>query len=137
MLKEFKEFAMQGNVMDMAIGVIIAGAFSKIIEAVVTILMNIVSAATAGVKFEDLTTTIAGVDIPYGMVIQAIINFIIIAFILFLIVKAMNKMKKKEREASPTTKICPHCQTEIPIGATRCPNCTAILEGYHNELEAR
>ncbi|WP_237037387.1 large conductance mechanosensitive channel protein MscL [Mediannikoviicoccus vaginalis] len=135
MLKEFKEFAMRGNVMDMAIGVIIAGAFGKIVESIVTILMNIVSAATAGVKFEDLMATVAGVEIPYGAVIQAIINFIIIAFILFLIVKSMNKFKRKEPEADPTTKNCPHCETEIPIGATRCPHCTSKLEGYQNSLE--
>lgn len=135
MLKEFKEFAMQGNVMDMAIGVIIAGAFGKIVDSVVTILMNIVSAATAGVKFEDLMTTIGGVEIPYGAVIQAIINFIIIAFILFLIVRSMNRLKKKEPEADPTTKICPHCESEIAIGATRCPHCTSKLEGYQNTLE--
>ena len=135
MLKEFKEFAMRGNVMDMAIGVIIAGAFGKIVESIVAILMNIVSAATAGVKFDELVATIAGVEIPYGAVIQAIINFIIFAFFLFLIVRAMNRFKKKEPEADPTTKICPHCDTEIPIGATRCPHCTSKLEGYQNALE--
>ena len=135
MLKEFKEFAMRGNVMDMAIGVIIAGAFGKIVESIVTILMNIVSAATAGVKFEDLMATVAGVEIPYGAVIQAIINFIIIAFILFLIVKSMNKLKRKEPEADPTTKNCPFCESEIAIGATRCPHCTSKLEGYQNSLE--
>ncbi|MDO5017686.1 MAG: large conductance mechanosensitive channel protein MscL [Lagierella massiliensis] len=134
MIKEFKEFAMRGNVMDMAIGVIIAGAFGKIVESIVTILMNIVTAATAGVKFEELTTTIAGVEIPYGAVIQAIINFVIIAFILFLIIKGMNRLKRKEPEETPDTKICPHCQTEIPIGATRCPHCTSKLEGYQNEI---
>lgn len=133
MFKEFKEFAMRGSVVDMAIGVVLGGAFGAIVNSVVNMLMSLISIATAGVSFEKLSFTLKGEKFVYGATIQAIINFVIIAFLMFLIVKAMNKMKKAEEEAEPTTKNCPYCLTEIPLAATRCPNCTSELEGYSNK----
>ncbi|HHX69756.1 MAG: large conductance mechanosensitive channel protein MscL [Miniphocaeibacter sp.] len=138
MIKEFKEFAMRGNVIDMAIGVVMGGAFGKIVDEIVEILMRFVAAVTGAVKFEDLAIKVGGVNITYGAVLQQIISFIIIAFCMFLVVKAMNKvleMGKKEEKVEPTTKECPYCFSEIPIQATRCPNCTAEFEGYMNPVE--
>lgn len=138
MIKEFKEFAMRGNVIDMAIGVVMGGAFGKIVDEIVEILMRFVAAVTGAVKFEDLAIEVGGVNITYGAVLQQIISFIIIAFCMFLVVKAMNKvleMGKKEEKVEPTTKECPYCFSEIPIQATRCPNCTAEFEGYMNPVE--
>ncbi|QQK08305.1 large conductance mechanosensitive channel protein MscL [Miniphocaeibacter halophilus] len=138
MIKEFKEFAMRGNVIDMAIGVVMGGAFGKIVDEIVQILMRFVAAVTGAVKFEDLAIKVGGVDVTYGAVLQQIISFIIIAFCMFIVVKSMNKvlaLGKKEEKAEPTTKECPYCFTEIPIQATRCPNCTAEFEGYNNPVE--
>lgn len=135
MFKEFKDFAMRGNVVDMAIGVVLGGAFGAIVDSIVKMLMSLVTLATAGVKFEDLAFKIKGQSFEYGATIQAIISFIIIAFVMFLIVKAMNKMAKPEVEVAATTKSCPYCMSEIPLEATRCPNCTSELEGYNNPVE--
>jgi len=123
MIKEFKEFAMRGNVIDMAIGVVMGGAFGKIVDEIVEILMRFVAAVTGAVKFEDLAIKVGGVNITYGAVLQQIISFIIIAFCMFLVVKAMNKvleMGKKEEKVEPTTKECPYCFSEIPIKPDVC-----------------
>ena len=132
MFKEFKEFAMRGNVIDMAVGIVIGGAFTNIVNEIVSILMNIVSVLIGSVKFDELAIVIAGVNITYGAVIQSIISFIIVAFAMFVIIKAINKAanlnKKIEEEQEPTTKTCPYCMSEIPVKATRCPACTSILE---------
>lgn len=102
MLKEFKDFAMKGNVVDLAIGVIIGGAFGAIVSAIVdNILMPIVGMITGGIDFNSLAITVGDAQLKYGMAITAIIKFIAIAFFLFLIVKTMNKMKKKEEVAAP------------------------------------
>ncbi len=148
MFKEFKEFAMRGNVVDMAVGIVIGGAFGKIIASFVTdVLMPPIGMLLGGTDFTNMYTVlkageVAGpyaslaeaqaagaVTMNYGLFVNAIINFIIIAFAIFMVVRAMNNMKKKEVEApaEPTTKECPHCHTEIPIAATRCPNCTSDL----------
>ncbi|HEY5729105.1 MAG TPA: large conductance mechanosensitive channel protein MscL [Anaerolineales bacterium] len=131
MLKEFKDFAMRGNVMDLAIAVIIGGAFGKIIASLVNdILMPLIGLLLGGLNFSELSATVNGVDITYGLFIQAIVDFIIVAFVIFLLVRSMNKMKKAEptpAPAEPTTKECPHCFTTIPIKATRCPHCTSQL----------
>jgi large conductance mechanosensitive channel len=128
MLSEFKKFAMQGNVMDLAIGVIIGGAFGKIIASLVgDILMPLIGLALGGVNFGDLALTIGEASIKYGAFIQATIDFIIIALVIFMLVRAMNSMKKPAPAAAPTTKDCPYCLTTIPIKATRCPNCTSEL----------
>ena len=138
---EFKEFIMRGNVMDMAVGVIIGGAFQKIIASLVEdIIMPVISTATGGIDFNNWFVSLDGSDyatldaakeagaatLNYGTFITVIINFILVAFSVFLLVKAINKMHKKE-EAAPTTKECPHCKSEINIEATRCPNCTSEL----------
>lgn len=139
MLKEFKDFAMRGNVIDMAVGVVIGGAFGKIVDEIVKILMSLVAALTGAVDFADLAIKIGEVNVTYGAVLQSIISFLIIAFCMFIVIKAMNKVtsigQKEEVAAEPTTKECQYCLSEIPIKATRCPNCTAEFEGYNNPIE--
>jgi large conductance mechanosensitive channel len=127
MLKEFKEFAMRGNVMDLAVGVIIGAAFGKIITSLVDdILMPIVGLFTGGIDFSERVLQLGGAELRWGAFIQNIINFLIVAFIVFLIVRAMNRLKRDE-PTTPTTKECPHCFTTIPLKAARCPNCTSQL----------
>jgi large conductance mechanosensitive channel len=132
MLKEFKTFIMRGNVLDLAVAVIIAGAFGKIITSLVNdIIMPIVGLLLGGINFDELTTTIGSVVINWGAFLQATVDFIVVAFIVFLIVKAANNMKKAPAPAAPaepTTKECPHCFSTISIKATRCPNCTTELK---------
>ncbi len=131
MLKEFKDFAMRGNVLDLAVAVIIGGAFGKIIASLVNdVLMPIIGLVMGGVNFSELAFTVGAAVVKWGAFVQAIIDFIIIAFVIFMIVKAANATKKKEAPApaaEPTTKECPHCFTTISIKATRCPNCTSEL----------
>ena len=128
MLKEFKEFIARGNVLDMAIGVVIGGAFKAIIDSLVAdILTPILSIFTAGVNFKEWTVQAGDASFAVGNFINAIISFLLIAFVMFLIVKAANRMRKQQA-ADPTTKQCPHCLTDIPIGATRCPHCTSELK---------
>lgn len=128
MLKEFRDFAMRGNVMDLAIAVIIGGAFGKIIASLVNdILMPLIGLLLGGLTFSELSATVNGVDITYGLFIQAVVDFIIVAFVIFMIVRTMNKLKKQPAPADPTTKECPYCFTTVPIKATRCPHCTSQL----------
>lgn len=145
--KEFKEFISRGNVIDLAVGVIIGGAFSGIVNDLVTnIITPIISLVTGRVSFTDLFIALDGVEyttleaaqkagastINYGLFIQSVIDFIITAFVIFLLVKGINKIrslgKKETPEEKPTTKKCPFCKTEIDIEATRCPNCTSEVE---------
>lgn len=129
MFKEFKEFVMRGNVLDMAVGVIIGGAFGKIVASLVTdILMPLVGLLMGGINFSELSVTVGGATIMWGLFLQTVVDFIIIAFVIFLIVKAANNMKKAPAPADPTTKECPHCFSTISIKATRCPNCTSELK---------
>lgn len=129
MLKEFKNFAMQGNVMDLAIGVIIGGAFGKIIASLVgDILMPLVGLLLGGVDFGNLAIQVGDASVKYGAFIQATIDFIIIAFVIFLLVRAMNNMKKPAPAEAPATKDCPYCLTAIPLKAVRCPNCTSEIK---------
>jgi len=147
MFKEFKEFVLRGNVLDLAIGIIIGGAFSSIVSSFVSdILMPPIGLLLGNVDFSDLFINLSkgqyeslaaaeeagAATINYGLFINTLIDFVIIAFALFLIVRQVNRLqarKKKEEEAvEPTTKTCPHCFTEIPIEATRCPNCTSQLD---------
>jgi len=129
---EFKEFAMRGNIMDMAVGIIIGAAFTAIVTSLVNDIISPIIGIFATEDFSDLVWTVAAVDIKYGAFIMAIINFLLVAFALFLVIKAMNKAasltKKTEEEAAPTTKECPFCKTEIHIEATRCPHCTSELD---------
>ena len=135
MWKEFKEFISKGNVVDLAIGLIMGSAFTAIVSAVVDgILMPIISGLTAGVDYEDLAVNFFGAKLQIGSVINAIITFLIISLFLFLIVKALNKAKKEE-VVEETTKVCPHCKSEIDIEATRCPHCTSKLEGFSEEIK--
>ena len=150
---EFKEFIMRGNVMDMAVGVIIGGAFKAIVDSLINdVIMPFIGLLTGGVNFNDQflllklpegaeagTTyasykeaTEAGATVwGYGAFITAIINFLIMALIVFLIVKGINKVanlrKKEEKEEEPTTKKCPHCCEEVNINATKCPHCTGDI----------
>jgi large conductance mechanosensitive channel len=143
MLKEFKAFAMRGNVIDLAIGVIIGGAFGKIIGSLVTdIIMPPIGLLLGGINFTDLFINLSGTPyeslkaaqdagaatINYGLFINTLINFLIIAFVLFLIVRAINKLQKPAPAApAPETKDCPYCCTAVPVKATRCPHCTSQL----------
>ena len=130
-LEEFKEFALRGNVMDLAVGVIIGAAFQNIVTALTDNIISPVLGLFAKTNFDGLALEVLGVTIKYGAFITAVINFIIMAVILFCLIKAMNKLasfgKKDEAPEEPTTKLCPFCQMEIPIGATRCGHCTSIL----------
>ena len=146
--KEFKEFAMRGNVIDLAVGVIIGGAFQAIVTSlvndIVMPLIGIITKNDFASKFVQLTgreelyatieeATAAGVSIlTYGNFISAVINFIIMAFVIFILVRTMNKISdkygKKEEPMEPTTKKCPYCKTDIAIDATRCPHCTSQLD---------
>jgi large conductance mechanosensitive channel len=129
MLKEFKEFVMRGNVLDLAIAVIIGGAFGKIVASLVNdILMPFIGALFGGSKFSELSSLVNGVPIVWGLFVQAIVDFLIVAFVIFIIVKVANSMKKAPAPADPTTKECPHCFSIISIKATRCPNCTSELK---------
>lgn len=136
---EFKEFISKGNVMDLAVGVIIGGAFQSIVNSLVNdILMPALSMITGGINFSSWAVTVGDGETPatltYGNFISAIINFLIMALVLFLIVKAFNSARKAldkdepKEEPAPTTKVCPFCKSEIDINATRCPHCTSVLE---------
>ena len=130
-MKEFKEFISRGNVMDMAVGIIIGGAFTAIVTALVdNIIMPLISGICGGMAFEDWAVKIGGSTIGIGAFIAAIVNFLLIALVLFSIIKAMNEFKKQqeEPEEAPTTKECPFCKSEIPLEATRCPHCTSQLD---------
>ncbi len=131
MLKEFKAFVMRGNVLDLAVGVIIGGAFGKIISSLVTdILTPIIGLVIGGVDFSALYIPVGSEDgkIAYGLFINNIIDFLVIAFVIFMIIKAANAAKKPELAAEPTVKECPHCFSTISIKATRCPNCTSEIK---------
>lgn len=139
-IAEFKEFISRGNVMDLAVGVIIGGAFQAIVKSLVEdIVMPVISLLTGGVDFSEWKIVIGAGEndcIRYGNFITAIINFLLMALVIFCFIKFMNHLSKKaelilgkkaeeEPAPAPTTKVCPYCQSEIPIGATRCAFCTS------------
>lgn len=146
---EFKKFIMRGNVIDLAVGVIVGGAFQAIVKSLVDdVVMPVISLATKGINFADLFIALDGGEyatlaaaqeagaatLNYGNFISAVLNFLIMAFVVFLLVKGINAIADKtkkpaepEAPAAPTTKECPYCKSEIAIGATRCPNCTSEL----------
>lgn len=155
MLKEFKEFATKGNIMDMAIGVIIGGAFQKIVTSLVNdIIMPAIAIFTGKVDFSELVLTIGSSSIKYGSFITTIVDFLIIAFSIFIAIRTFNKLNDKTKEnlekiaknskrskknkneetseeekvEEPTTKVCPFCFSEINYKATKCPHCTSDLE---------
>lgn len=135
---EFKEFVSRGNVMDLAVGVIIGGAFQGIVsslcdDVITPLIQLIIGKATGKTSIEDMTAALNVGPIHFGNFISAIINFFIMAIIIFCIVKAVNKLtsiavKTEEEEPEPTTKECPFCFSEISINAKRCPHCTSLLE---------
>jgi len=148
MLKDFKEFAMRGNVVDMAVGIIIGGAFGTIVKSLVSdVIMPPIGWALGNVDFSNLFLTVASGDpagpyatladaqgagavtINYGLFFDSVVSFLIVAFAVFLLVRSINAMKRKEDTAPPPPdkKDCPHCFSTIPIKATRCPNCTSEL----------
>ena len=128
MLKEFREFAMRGNVMDLAVAVIIGGAFGKIITSLVDdVLMPLIGLLLGGINFSEQAFTVGAAVVKWGAFVQSIIDFLIVAFVIFMLVRTMNRFKKEEPAPAPTTKECPHCFTTIPLNATRCPNCTSQL----------
>ena len=132
-LDEFKKFISKGNVMDMAVGIIIGGAFTSIVSSLVNDIINPILGLFGGMNFDQLSWNITGdVTLYYGKFITAVVNFLIMALIVFLLVKIMNKamsrIQKPEEPKVPTTKICPFCQSEIALKATRCPHCTSKLE---------
>lgn len=130
-LKEFKDFAMRGNVIDLAVGIIIGAAFTAIVTSLVDDILSPIIGLLVQVNFSDLSANFCGVTLTYGKFIMAVINFLIVAFVLFSIIKVFNKassLAKKTEEEAPATKKCPFCKTEIHIDATRCPNCTSLLE---------
>jgi len=130
MWNEFKAFIMKGNVMDLAVAVIIGGAFGKIVSSLVAdLIMPLIGLIIGGIDFSGLALTVGKAKITYGNFINNIIDFLIIAIVIFLMVKGIDNLKKKPAPvvAEPVTKECPHCFTVIPIKATRCPNCTSEL----------
>ena len=143
MLKEFKEFAMKGNVVDLAVAVIIGAAFGRIVTSLVEdMIMPVIGKLTGGLDFSNLYLPLSdkvpaglslvearkhGAVLAWGNFVTIVINFLIIAFCIFLVVKALNNMKKPASNASATTKDCPACTMTIPVKATRCPHCTTQL----------
>jgi len=139
MLKEFKEFAMRGNVVDMAVGIIIGAAFGKIVSSLVKdIIMPPIGKLMGNVDFSDLFINLSSgsyeslkaaqdagaATINYGIFINTVLDFVIVAFAIFMLIRAMNKMKRKEEPAAATTKDCPECLSKIPLAAKRCAYCT-------------
>lgn len=136
-MAEFKKFITRGNVMDMAVGVIVGGAFTSIVTSLNTDILTPLLAIVGGTDFSYLTLTLgSGEEAPvlyYGNFITAVINFLITAFMIFLLIKGINAIgnrfskKKEEAPAAPTTKICPFCKSTIPLEATKCAHCTSDL----------
>jgi len=144
MLKEFKEFAMKGNVLDMAVGIIIGAAFGRIVTSLVNdIIMPPIGLVLGHVDFSSLFLNISGTSYPtlaaakaanaatinYGSFVNTVIDFLIVAFVIFLVVRQINRWNRPAPAPAATTKECPYCASQIPIKATRCPNCTSDLTG--------
>lgn len=132
-MNEFRDFINRGNVLDMAVGIIIGGAFTAIVSSLTSDIISPILGLFGGLNFDKYAFTFGEVTIGYGKFITAVINFLIMAFVVFCIVKAMNKassrLKKEEAvQEAGTTKVCPYCKSEISVEATRCPHCTSQLE---------
>jgi large conductance mechanosensitive channel len=146
MLKEFKEFAMRGNVVDMAVGIIIGAAFGAIVKSLVDdVIMPPIGMLLGNVDFSNLFVVLkngatagpyaalaeakkaGAVTINYGLFVNTVLSFLIVAFSVFLLIRGINRLKKEEAATEPTKKECPRCFTEIPVKAVRCPNCTSDL----------
>jgi large conductance mechanosensitive channel len=142
MWKEFREFIAKGNVLDLAVGVIIGGAFGKIVDSLVgDVILPPIGKVFGGLDFSNLFINLTDTPVAtlaeakekglatlnYGSFLSVLVNFLILAFVIFLIVKQANRLKRDEAPAAPTTKDCPHCCSAIPLEATRCPHCTSEL----------
>jgi len=127
-LNEFKEFALQGNVLNLAVGVIIGAAFQSVVSSLTDNILSPIIGLFAGKNFDDLTLEVLGVTLKYGAFITNVINFIIMALVVFLLVKGINKIMKVKKADEPVTKVCPYCYSDIPEQATRCPECTSELK---------
>jgi large conductance mechanosensitive channel len=150
--KEFKEFAIKGNMIDLAVGMIIGSAFTALVKAFVDeIVMPLLSLITGKIDFNNMFIPLAGQTtkvyseavaegavLGYGAFITGVINFLIMALVVFIFVKQMNRLRKPATtpETAPTEKECPYCKTMIPIAATRCPHCTSKLAGFKEETTA-
>ena len=146
MVSEFKDFALKGNVVDMAVGIIVGAAFGKIVASLVKdIIMPPIGVLIGGIDFSNYFVTLTGGSfatlaeaeeaeaavIKYGQVLTIAVDFTVVAFVVFLLIRGMNNLRRKEEEAppaAPTTRDCPFCVSAIPLQATRCPNCTSALE---------
>jgi large conductance mechanosensitive channel len=143
MLKEFKKFALRGNMIDLAVGIIIGGAFNSIVNSLVNdIVMPLLGLFTKKINFSNLFVSLDGVHydtlmaaeeadaavIKYGLFLSNILNFIIMAFVVFLIVKWINKLKRPDTPAAPATKKCPYCYSDIHLDATKCSHCTSDIK---------
>jgi large conductance mechanosensitive channel len=148
MFKEFREFAMRGNVVDMAVGIIIGAAFGAVVKSAVDdLLMPPLGLVTGGMDFADKfvlleagnppgpyasleqAKTAGAVTVNYGVFVNQIVSFVLVAFAVFLLVRAINRMRRQQPAPEPTTRACPFCATDIPRAAVRCPNCTSELSG--------
>ncbi|HOM16036.1 MAG TPA: large-conductance mechanosensitive channel protein MscL [Thermoguttaceae bacterium] len=129
MLKEFREFAVRGNAIDMAVGIVIGGAFGKIVTSLVNdVLMPPLGLVLGKMDFSGLAIQLnEQTAVKYGAFINTVVDFVIVAFALFLLIKQINRLKKAPAPAEPTTKECPRCYSSIPLKATRCPHCTSEL----------
>lgn len=135
-MKEFKEFISKGNVMDMAVGIIIGGAFTSIVTSLVDDIISPILGLFGGMNFDNLSVKFLDIELRYGKFITSVITFLIMAFVIFVIMRALNSMNSaaakltglEKQEEAPTTKKCPYCKSEIAIDATRCPHCTSHLE---------
>lgn len=142
MLKEFKEFALRGNVMDMAVGIILGGAFGKIVSSFVNdVLMPPIGLLLGKADFSNLYLSLSGghydslkaakeagaATLNYGVFLQTVVDFVLVALAIFLVVKAMNRLRKAEAPAPPATKECPHCLSAVPLKASKCAFCTSEL----------
>ncbi|MCI8741984.1 MAG: large conductance mechanosensitive channel protein MscL [Lachnospiraceae bacterium] len=151
-LKEFKDFALKGNMIDMAVGIIIGGAFNGLVKSLVeNLVMPAISLVTGKIDFSNMFIALDGnhyttleaareatSTISYGLFLTEVINFIIMAFVVFCVVKQLNRLRRKPEEAAPaapTEKECPFCRTSIAINATRCPHCTSMLGEPEGEAE--
>ncbi len=128
MLQEFRAFAMRGNVVDLAVGVIIGGAFGKIVASLVNdVLFPLIGLLLGGVNLAEKAVTVGSAVVKWGAFAQAIIDFVVVAFVIFLMIRTLNRLQKPAPAAEPTTRECPYCNTTISIKAKRCPNCTSQL----------
>lgn len=137
-ITEFKEFALRGNVIDLAVGVLIGSAFQSVVTSFTENIISPILGCFGEVNFSDFAIKIGKLNLTYGAFLTDVINFIIMALVIFVLVKCMNKLatlgnKKEEKPQVKTTKICPHCLSEINIKADRCPYCTSELEKNEEE----